>query len=57
MSDEHPLAEGRQSRYGEPPTMPDIDPTVAGAPQERPDWWPDWWLAALRRRSEQERTR
>jgi len=57
MSDEHPLVEGRVSRYGEPPTMPDIDASVAGAPQERPSWWPDWWLVALRRRSEQERTR
>jgi hypothetical protein len=43
MSVEHPLREGRESRYGEPPTMPDIDPRVPGAPQERPDWWPDWW--------------
>jgi len=37
----HPLAEARVSRYGEPPTAPDIDSTVAGAPRERPDWWPD----------------
>jgi hypothetical protein len=39
----HPLAEGRVSRYGEPPTMPDIDPRREDAPHWRPIWWPIWW--------------
>jgi len=46
----HPIAEARVSRYGEPPTMPDIDPTVPGAPHERPAWWPEWWKLSLARR-------
>jgi hypothetical protein len=40
---DHPLAEARVNRYGEPPTMPDIDPDAPGAPRERPAWWPRWW--------------
>lgn len=39
----HPDRRGRVSRYGEPPTMPDIDPRAPGAPRERPEWWPEWW--------------
>jgi hypothetical protein len=34
----HPEAEGRVSRYGEAPTMPDIDPAHPDAPRERPRW-------------------
>ena len=30
--------------YGEPPTMPDIDPNHPDAPRERPRWWVLWWL-------------
>lgn len=40
---EHPILEGRESRYGEPPSMPDIDPRKPGAPHWRPAWWPVWW--------------
>jgi hypothetical protein len=43
MTARHPLAEARVTRYGEPPTMPDIDPDVDGAPRDRPEWWPEWW--------------
>jgi len=50
MTAKHPLAEARVSRYGEPPTMPDIDPTVPGAPQDRPAWWPEWWKLIIARR-------
>jgi hypothetical protein len=39
----HPLAEGRVTIYGEPPTMPDISPGARGAPRVRPAWWPAWW--------------
>jgi len=39
----HPRAEGRVSRYGEPPSMPDIDPAAPRAPLWRPSWWPYWW--------------
>jgi len=50
MRELHPLARARVSRYGEPPTMPDIDPDAPGAPQERPEWWPEWWRLAERER-------
>lgn len=43
MTADHPEPEGRITRYGEPPTMPDIDRDHPDAPRSRPRWWPKWW--------------